>query len=858
MRRFLGLIVVLAILLGVLWLALERGAPAPAQEAAQSESAAKTEAAPPAALESPPTAADPGRVEAPSAQERAPVAAPALAEPGVQLAELRGRFMLEGGAPAVGAKVLVHGWESNNERVMKYGRPKEDWKELRAECDADGRFSLRFDPPRAYQFVLDCSLPGCAEASWRWGELEPGKLKDLGEVTLPRGGTIIGRVLDGQGNPTQDNWMVYADGGTVARGDGADATRAHAQADRSSGAFRLESLPPGHVELKAHSEIANWIDGPTVEVRAGETVEANIQYAGPDNSRRITVVTFARPFYTFDDDVGEIVLSAPGMEPRKAKKIAQSSQSFSFDDLEPGSYSITIDDPKFRPWRKDGVQPGQRVDARLTGAASVSLAVVDAASRAPVEHYTLRVRFVNVNFSPNQFEVFNANRNPPTGGLIEGLIPHEQTLSVIAEGYAPCELHIESLEPGEVRALTAELRRGATVVVRVLESDGKTPRAGISVTLGPSAPPGQENDIWTRSAAGPSQREATSDADGRASFGAIAAGTYALHAELTPLLATDLDALAIAVTDTEKVVDVCLPASGSLVGRVLGFEKAPVAGCTLLVLPLNLDPEQLDELEFLLDVSKRPAPNSVAVDGTFRTGPLRVGKSRVSLQYPETRVHDGANRSWGQPGTRIELGEVEIPAGRELQKDFELVGKLPGRIEVEMRVNGTPATDARVDISSTDQAQSGGVIELDANGRGVSGPIAPGPVKFVVTGPRGRWSWSPPGSWTVASEGTLRVSWDAPLVDGSLQLVDAVSGVGLAKKLVLVRPDTPESGHAVQGETDAQGKLELRLLPAAYHIDFTIDFGEDGKPGRSPYERARFEWTGGGPANAVLKVSKKP
>lgn len=88
----------------------------------------------------------------------------------------------------------------------------DDWEDLGADTDQDGRFALRFEPPRAFQFTLDAKTPGYSEASRRWGEIPPGDVVDVGEVTLLRAGVIEGQIVDGNGNPlTGPGWMVYAD-----------------------------------------------------------------------------------------------------------------------------------------------------------------------------------------------------------------------------------------------------------------------------------------------------------------------------------------------------------------------------------------------------------------------------------------------------------------------------------------------------------------------------------------------------------------------------------------------------------------------------------------------------------------------
>ena len=319
------------------------GRPPATPRSAQREPSEATEAA---RLEAPllPTSAPGPSAEREVAKPTMPAeggassAEAAVAAP--QLAELRGRLLFEDGAPAAGVAVRVHGWQGNHERASRFGLP-ETWEDPQGVTGPDGRFSLRFDPPRAFQFVLDAKTPGFAEASWRWSEIRQGEVKDLGDVALLRGGAIEARVVDAGGRALTKGWTVYAEvPQDPGFSEGRENTRVIAHMPEGSGVFRLEDLPAGPATLTAHSDLANWIEGPTVEVRAGETTQADIPYSGPDNSRRITVVTFSRPFHVVDAESSTIHLYGAGSEVRTAQKIPGSSQSHSFDDLPEGAYRI--------------------------------------------------------------------------------------------------------------------------------------------------------------------------------------------------------------------------------------------------------------------------------------------------------------------------------------------------------------------------------------------------------------------------------------------------------------------------------------------------------------------------------------
>ena len=151
------------------------------------------------------------------------------------------------------------------------------------------------------------------------------------------------------------------------------------------------------------------------------------------------------------------------------------------------------------------------------------------------------------------------------------------------------------------------------------------------------------------------------------------------------------------------------------------------------------------------------------------------------------------------------------------------------------------------------------VISLDASGHGTSSPIPAGPVRFDIFAGDQDWSWTPPGAWTIASGQTLRVQWDVALAAGTLQLVEEATGLPLAERQVSISAEDAKGMVSwVMRDTDKQGKFEVKLVPAAYRLQFSYERGADGKPGPSPYADTRFDWTASGATQPVLKIAKKP
>lgn len=197
--------------------------------------------------------------------------------------------------PAEGAKIEIRGRSANDRRRIEFGM-RGDWETLTGRTDADGLFALRFEPPRAFQFLMEIHHTGHATAAWRWPKLERGQVKDVGEVRLELAGAVEGLVLDAAGKPLGGEWVVYADAvrqrdqqgsamielpshsATALPWGGRTPIRGWAQADPTTGHFHIDGLPAGYAHLKAHSRADGWIWGGGVVIAAGEVVEADFRY----------------------------------------------------------------------------------------------------------------------------------------------------------------------------------------------------------------------------------------------------------------------------------------------------------------------------------------------------------------------------------------------------------------------------------------------------------------------------------------------------------------------------------------------------------------------------------------------------
>ncbi len=721
------------------------------------------------------------------------------------LAHVVGRLLLPSGAPAVDASIKLRGFGANSERRQKYGVPK-DWQDLTGTTDAEGRFDLALDPPRAFQFMMDASIAGHSELSWRWSSLPPGSTTDVGAQTFAQGCRVTGKVVGKDGQPTGVQWFVYGDSTVGASGKGSDSTRVVAAADVATGAFELNGVPPGPVELKAHSKKANWIDGPTVQASPDEVATADIVYDGPDLGSTISITTFCRPFHIFDTPEGLRIVarSADGTE-FEAERIQGSSQSFRVQDLAPGSYTIEATSPVHETWTKEGVKPGDRVSIYLRGGARLALTVLDDATGEPVESYRLRVRFNGSRWSPNVFPLLERGKEPPAGGLYGALIPWDVTLLVDAEGFAPLVLPVGKIDANTTTPAEARLSRGGQVDVLVVDGTGKA-APGAKVTLHPFHEGYDPRDVFSGTRALRSASvELTTGSDGRASFEAVAPGSYGLLA-----VAGALDARKdrVEVIDAARISETLnFPQSGSIAGRLTGGGPGEFEG--LRIRADSLVDSTSDQ--YFIGGEVEPGTAPVAADGTFHIEALRVGTYRMELYLPARMVPTSSSSSTGNTGQDAELGEVSVAAGDPTQVTLDASAFVPGAVAITASRNGDPAAGLLLRIQRAKGGGWDGAV-LSAEGTTRFDPVFPGQWTISVRSMTDGWVYTHPEILDLApgQESAIEISFET--ARGRVRVFDAATGDPVGSRQVFA------SGN-LRPTTDDEGWLDLEFPVGPVTLD---------------------------------------
>jgi hypothetical protein len=351
------------------------------------------------------------------------------------------------------------------------------------------------------------------------------------------------------------------------------------------------------------------------------------------------------------------------------------------------------------------------------------------------------------------------------------------------------------------------------------------------------------------------------DEQGRFEFEFLAAGVYVVRADQGNLLATMSPTQKLAHGETRAALDLVFPPSGALAGRILAPPDASFTGLRIELTRAESPaaPYVMRNARYRLTADDT-LDESIEKDGGYRVGPVEAGLHHVWLSFAGAMADVMIADTRTSPG--VFLGDVEIEAGRDTLRDFDLRDGFPGSLRITLRMpEPTDTYTVRkrkmesVVIVSPEFARPG-VQTVSARCRdGVAriGPLAPGIWRIGVTSPAFQWNYRHPAAAVVSAGETSELTVEVPITRGIVRCVDKVTGAPLSNASVMVTWKTGGGEGGRGARTDAAGDLTLDLPPDTFGLR-TFSLSDDPNEDPREGETTTLEWTMNGPSTAIVRL----
>lgn len=779
---------------------------------------------------------------------------------------VRGRFIDSEANPVPLVEVSL---ASSTPRSIDGGEPVPDLEDRTLTTGPDGRFEFQLETPHTYYFSCWARGPVPFVLTWwKVGEIEPDTLRDLGDLTLETGGTVLARVVNPQGQVIASGWNLRISRDAEPLGDGRHSPTVSGPRVAGSGSCRIDQVPPGRCRTSVEFKNGAKAVGPEIEVHPGQVIDLEIRYAGPDPAMRIVLTTLVKPRVPLYPERKHVRLSGNGIDSRQAEPQPYPQQSYVFDDVPSGRYTIRIDDPRFDPWEKTDIQPGPSgaIYAKLKGTSALQLAVRDRRTGAALQRYRVALLPQDWNAYTREIVLLEEKQEPPAGGLIDGLVAHDFTLRISADGLALFQQQLREFRPGEIRRVRADLVPGGTIAGVVVEADGATAAPGVSVGL---YQPAEEDDgpdspyVGAGEYAQDPQRHRTAwktlvtDERGRFQFDKVPAGVYVLRATLGAQTSAVREGLEITLDEWIDELRIVLPAMRYLHGTIRLPSDVALDRVLLAAFPESGDLRAGDGSIAVVYTHERGTHRElsclVAEDGGYRVGPLPQGPARVVLIPLALRrfsIAGGGRENVDAAG--LDLGLVTVEETGDTRHDFDLRSRAPGRLELEVLVGGQPVRGLRVDANPQGRGDSLGVAKKTDQDGTVALQLFPGSWSLAICSAGPNWSYHHDSPVQIAPGGTQSLTLDVHLAKGALAILDSTTGEPLAGRRFYVRPDGRRHYGSLM-DTDGLGRLHLECPIGVLDITPIVDANwraAHGKP-----ERLTVNWSAGGPDPATIRFS---
>jgi hypothetical protein len=773
-------------------------------------------------------------------------------------ASIAGRVLLPDDSPAKGARIEY----SPSKKAPPPGGNEP------ALSESDGRFLLRVEHARSARGFLTASLATCADAEVPV-ELGKGRHVDVGDIRLVQSGSIRGEYERAGSIVLPKSWAVRATS-LAALGSNLRATH-ESPIDPEAATFVLEELAPGPTTLALVDGGIVLFQGPTVEVVAGQVTHAAIRIPGVTPARSIFVRLVSNSPLTEisgeeDRFLPFLSLGAEKFRPRRLEDGGQlledpgsgSEGGYLFEDLEPGSYELVIENNRFREVRRPGLQPGESVLIHLDGSSAIALEVVSADGSTSIRDYHATLKVPGCKTWVATLPEEDGQR-----ARFEGVVPFASgMIEVSAGGFSTAHVKVIDLQPEEVREVRVELHAGHQVEGRVVLGDGSpVPDLYLSLDAASTAPtPETESRAYETSSSRFSTLEScTTDMEGRFLFESVADGVWSIRGEGLAELSLRPEVL----VDGADVTDLEITLTGY--GVLLGQVRSAVSTQFNFV--------HLTRTDSLTEERRRGPMDdgpicSVEEDLTFHAV-LQEGAYRAEVDLHPVLGEGGAStRLFGSMSAHEPLmlyfvehhppaasAEFQIVAGRTTEVDLDLEKLALASLSIEGQCDGMPAAGWNlllVPIPRDDRAACFG--SLDARGRSAIHCLRPGEWRLVLF--HGGDRWIQPDPVVVAPSGRSSLIVDARPVGGGLQVLADDDGSPMIVEGIEWVSERYGADIPAGTLTDSTGVLHLRLQPGRYC--FIHDPSATSDSDEEALQRGVWiDWTDAGPKPSTIRVRRR-
>jgi hypothetical protein len=742
-------------------------------------------------------------------------------------------LLLPDGAPAAGVPLRLSGRPKNDDLVARFGVPENWTSPSLAPTDAEGRFEVSLEPPRAYQFSLEARPNGYVPVGWRFSAHDPDPLLELAPVQLEHAATVVVNVRDAAGAELRSGWSVSVRPAELTD-DFFDEYREESvyvpvEWSDAHGAFVADSVPAGAVSVSA-----THLLGPSIQTDAqaqlDEVTAVQLLYDGPDLARRIAVaLSGSSVARRFPPEADKLRLVAPsGVARSFSTQDARATGRYWIDDVDPGAYVVELEDERYYVHSVAGVQPGELVKFPALPAGALRITIVDENGAALPAPFSLGVTWPEPRRTSSALWLRHANQGWPAGGVIDGLIPEREfVLELRQPGALALEQEQPALAPGEVRDIVFVRDSSRTLRGTVLTSVGGAPASGVVVELTRGALPGHDLEnagmVHLNGHLLPLRDLAThTDANGRFEFSALHPGVWTVCARWGEHLSAEQT---VELGDEALELELAAPPHALLRGRLL---LPPDFDATSLVVAAWPRPEE----RRMFHGSERAAP--VAADGSFEVGPLPLGPRWLSLFLPSTRFDSGEQR------TLLDLGSHVVAADALAPLELDLRQRLPGGVKVRMSLDGAPASRAEFALELVEVADVAGAhsISLDARGEIELQGVPNGVLRACLRSRDGRWWWRSPTTFELSPGATAQVELDITTFERSLSFVHGATQAPIPHARVALYTQGPSSEQRAEVRADEFGRVSLRA--PALHMRFELL-----EPLAAALEPAEIDWAPG-------------